>query len=57
MYYETTLAPVDLGCDWSMAGDQRVRLDMHYIRNWSIWLDVQLLIQTLPAVIKKRGAY
>ena len=35
----------------------RVRLDMQYIRNWSIWLDLQLLVQTFPAVIKSRGAY
>ncbi len=48
---------------WQVSGrsdvtyDQRVSLDMHYIRNWSIWLDVQLLLQTIPAVIKKRGAY
>jgi exopolysaccharide biosynthesis polyprenyl glycosylphosphotransferase len=37
--------------------DERVRLDMYYIRNWSIWLDVQILIQTIPAVLHKRGAY
>jgi lipopolysaccharide/colanic/teichoic acid biosynthesis glycosyltransferase len=37
--------------------EERVRLDMHYIRNWSIWLDLQLLFQTIPAVIKRRGAY
>ncbi|HXK60293.1 MAG TPA: sugar transferase [Acidobacteriota bacterium] len=37
---------------------QRVRLDMYYIRNYSIWLDLQiLLVQTLPAVVKRRGAY
>jgi len=36
---------------------ERIRLDMHYIRNWSIWLDLQLLIQTIPAVMKSRGAY
>ena len=36
---------------------ERVRLDMYYIRNWSIWQDLQLLLQTLPAVLKRRGAY
>jgi exopolysaccharide biosynthesis polyprenyl glycosylphosphotransferase len=48
---------------WQVSGrsdisyDERVRLDMYYIRNWSIWLDLQLLFQTIPAVLKGRGAY
>jgi len=48
---------------WQVSGrsdvtyEERVRLDMHYIRNWSIWLDIQLLFQTIPAVLKRRGAY
>jgi exopolysaccharide biosynthesis polyprenyl glycosylphosphotransferase len=48
---------------WQVSGrsdvtyEERVRLDMHYIRNWSIWLDVQILIRTLPAVFRARGAY
>ena len=48
---------------WQVSGrsnvdyQERVRLDMHYIRNWSIWFDLQLLFQTIPAVIKGRGAY
>jgi lipopolysaccharide/colanic/teichoic acid biosynthesis glycosyltransferase len=36
---------------------ERVHLDMQYIRNWTIWLDLQLLFQTIPAVISRRGAY
>lgn len=48
---------------WQVSGrsdvsyDERVRLDMYYIRNWSIWLDLQLLIQTIPVVLFGRGAY
>ena len=48
---------------WQVSGrsdvtyEERVRLDMHYIRNWSIWLDIQLLFQTIPAVLRSRGAY
>jgi len=48
---------------WQVSGrsdityEERVRLDMHYIRNWSIWLDLQLLWRTLPAVLMSNGAY
>ena len=48
---------------WQVSGrsdisyEERVRLDMYYIRNWNIWLDLQLLWQTIPAVLKGRGAY
>lgn len=37
--------------------EERVKLDMYYIRNWTPWLDLHLLIQTIPAVLSKRGAY
>ncbi len=36
---------------------QRVELDAYYIHNWSLALDVRILLQTLPAVLKRRGAY
>jgi exopolysaccharide biosynthesis polyprenyl glycosylphosphotransferase len=48
---------------WQVSGrsdvtyEERVKMDMHYIRNWSIWLDLQILLATIPAVIKGRGAY
>ncbi|MBK7781892.1 MAG: sugar transferase [Ardenticatenia bacterium] len=48
---------------WQVSGrsdlsyDERVRLDMNYIRNWTIWQDLQILLQTLPAVLLRRGAY
>ena len=48
---------------WQVSGrsdisyNERVRLDMYYVRNWSLWLDLQVLFQTLPAVLRGRGAY
>jgi exopolysaccharide biosynthesis polyprenyl glycosylphosphotransferase len=49
---------------WQVSGrsdlsyEDRVRLDMYYIRNYSMWLDLQILfVQTIPAIIKGHGAY
>jgi lipopolysaccharide/colanic/teichoic acid biosynthesis glycosyltransferase len=36
--------------------DDQLRMDISYIRNWSIWLDVLLLLQTVPAVLVAKGA-
>ncbi len=40
-------------------GDLRVQrsLDTYYIRNWSVWQDIYLLVATLRAVLLSRGAY
>jgi len=35
----------------------RVELDSWYVRNWSMWLDVVLLMRTVGVVLKGRGAY
>jgi len=48
---------------WQITGrseltyEERVRLDMNYIRNYSIWIDLQIVVQTIPAVLMSRGAY
>ena len=34
-----------------------IEYDFYYIRNWSIWLDVAILLKTIPIVIWGRGAY
>jgi exopolysaccharide biosynthesis polyprenyl glycosylphosphotransferase len=34
-----------------------VRWDIWYINNWSFWLDLHILWQTIPVVLKGRGAY
>ena len=35
----------------------RVRCDMHYIRNYSLWLDFYIIYRTIPLVIGGHGAY
>jgi lipopolysaccharide/colanic/teichoic acid biosynthesis glycosyltransferase len=48
---------------WQVSGRSEVsfhdmvRLDLHYIRNWSLGLDVEILFRTIPAVFSNRGAY
>jgi lipopolysaccharide/colanic/teichoic acid biosynthesis glycosyltransferase len=37
--------------------DGMVRLDLQYIRHWSLWLDIRLLLETPLAVIRGKGAY
>ncbi|OLC21083.1 MAG: hypothetical protein AUH33_02470 [Chloroflexi bacterium 13_1_40CM_68_21] len=34
-----------------------VQLDLHYIRNWSLALDLEILLRTVPAVLTTKGAY
>lgn len=34
----------------------RVDLDVHYVQNWTPWLDLYLLVRTLPVVLSGRGA-
>lgn len=48
---------------WQVSGradvdfDDRLRLDIAYIRNRSLWLDVQILFRTIGAVISRKGAH
>ena len=48
---------------WQVSGrsdlsfDEMVMLDLYYIENWSLGLDLKIILQTIPAVITGRGAY
>jgi lipopolysaccharide/colanic/teichoic acid biosynthesis glycosyltransferase len=37
--------------------DERLRLDIAYIERRCLWLDLQLLVRTVTAVIEQRGAH
>jgi exopolysaccharide biosynthesis polyprenyl glycosylphosphotransferase len=50
-------------CEWQAGGrnsitsfDQWVEMDLRYIDNWSFWLDMKILLKTVPAVLFGWGA-
>ena len=49
-------------CLWQVNGrssipfEQWMELDQQYVRKWSLWLDMQILAKTIPAVLKGSGA-
>ncbi len=58
----TTVKP-GLTCLWQISGrselsyEQWVHLDLYYIRHRSLFLDLMIFVQTIPAVLSARGAY
>lgn len=48
---------------WQVSGrnemdyNLRVRTDIWYVENWSFWLDIVIILKTIPAVFKSEGAY
>jgi lipopolysaccharide/colanic/teichoic acid biosynthesis glycosyltransferase len=48
---------------WQISGrsnlgfDDLVRLDFYYLENWSLWMDISILVKTIPAVVGGAGAY
>jgi lipopolysaccharide/colanic/teichoic acid biosynthesis glycosyltransferase len=51
----TGLAQISGRSDLSF--EDEVRLDLWYIENWSIWLDLYILFKTPFAVVNRKGAY
>ena len=37
--------------------EEVVKLDRQYIEQWSLWMDLQILLLTLPAVLRRKGAF
>jgi exopolysaccharide biosynthesis polyprenyl glycosylphosphotransferase len=48
---------------WQISGrstttfDEMVRLDLAYVRNWSLWLDFKIILKTFWAVVSTKGGY
>lgn len=61
MAYYTATRPGITGL-WQVSGrsdtsyTRRVQLDNWYVRNWSLWRDVVILVKTIPAVLAQKGA-
>ncbi len=41
----------------NLAFSERANLDVYYVQNWSIWLDIHILIHTFISALQGRGAY
>ena len=61
---ETILkAPPGITGLWQVSGrnelsfEQRLRLDEYYVRNWSLWQDVIVLLKTVGVLLTRQGAY
>ncbi|HKA39286.1 MAG TPA: sugar transferase, partial [Burkholderiales bacterium] len=48
---------------WQISGrndtgyEDRVALDSWYVRNWSLWYDLVILVKTINVVLRRKGAY
>ena len=49
--------PWQVGGRSELSWDASIRLDLRYVEDWSLWLDLRLLCQTFSAVLRGRGAY
>jgi len=51
-----------LTCLWQVSGRsdltfaEWMALDLEYVDRWTLWLDVAILLRTIPAIVSRRGA-
>jgi lipopolysaccharide/colanic/teichoic acid biosynthesis glycosyltransferase len=61
-HYERLAALPGITGLWQVEGrgdvsfEEMIRMDIAYVRNKSVWRDLRLLVQTVPAVLSRRGA-
>lgn len=60
-HYRRLSVKPGITCVWQVSGrneigfDEWVRMDLEYIDRWSLWLDLKLLLKTVPAVLRGTG--
>ena len=60
---EILRVPPGITGPWQVEGrnratfEDRVQMDAHYVRDWSVWLDLVILARTVGTVVSGRGAY
>ncbi len=48
---------------WQVSGrsqvsfNKRLKIDEYYIRNWSLWMDIVILLKSIPVFLSRKGAY
>jgi lipopolysaccharide/colanic/teichoic acid biosynthesis glycosyltransferase len=48
---------------WQVSGrsdltfDEMVLLDIYYVENWNLVMDLGILVRSIPAILQARGAY
>lgn len=63
--FKNTISRVKPGITglWQISGrselpfEKRISLDEYYVRNWSIWLDIMILLKTVKIFFSSKGAY
>jgi Undecaprenyl-phosphate galactose phosphotransferase WbaP len=59
---EILRVPPGITGPWQVAGrsqtafEERVQIDLYYVRDWSVWLDLVILARTIGTVLLRRGA-
>lgn len=62
-HHDRLRIPVGLTGLWQVMGrsdlsfDEMAMLDLFYAENWSLWLDLKIMLRTIPTVLFARGAY
>ncbi len=47
--------PWQVGAKDRVSFEEMVKLDIHYLKNWSLWRDINIILRTIPVMLKGEG--